>query len=91
MSDQEPVRRPALKKSADANVHPTLAQGSSGFKKRKGSATSDTLRDPRGEKTVEITLTIPKNLRKQLKAEAKRQGISLEDLIGTLLQPPSRG
>ncbi len=91
MSDREPVRRPALKRSADASVHPTLSPTGSSLKKRKGSATSDTLRDPRGEKMVEITISIPKSLRKQLKSEAKRQGVSVDDLIRTLLQPPSRG
>jgi NAD(P)H-flavin reductase len=93
MSSIEPTRRPALRKSADAHVHPTLVpdQDSGDFRKRKGSTTSDTLRDPRGEKTVDVTIAMPKALRKQLKKEAKRQGMSVQDLILMLLQPPSRG
>jgi len=93
MSNFEPTRRPALRKSADANVHPTLPpeHDSGSFRKRQGSTTSDTLRDPRGEKTVDVTIAMPKALRKQLKKEAKRQGISLDELMLTLLKPPSRG
>lgn len=90
MSAFEPVRRPALKKSADADVHPTLSgqPAASDLKKRRGSATSDTMREPRG--TKDVTIALPKKLHKSLKAEAKRQGITVNELIVQLIQPPSR-
>lgn len=90
MSAFEPVRRPALKKSADGDVHPTLSSAleTPDLTKRQGSSTSDTLREPRGKKKV--TIDLPKSLHKTLKAQAKRQGVSVDELIVMLLQPPSR-
>ena len=90
MSAFEPVRRPALKKSVDSDVHPTLSAGldPTDLTKRQGASTSDTLREPRGKKKV--TIELPKSLHRTLKAQAKRQGVSVNDLIVMLLQPPSR-
>lgn len=90
MSTFEPVRRPALKKSADGEVHPTLSSGldAPDLTKRQGASTSDTLREPRGKK--KITIDLPKPLHKTLKAQAKRQGVSVNELIVMLLEPPSR-
>ena len=82
-------RRPALKRAADADVHPTLPP--SDLRERKGSSTSDTLRDPRGEKTVSVEVNMPKSLRKQLRNEAKRRGVSVSELVVTILNAASRG
>jgi macrodomain Ter protein organizer (MatP/YcbG family) len=89
----EPQRRPALKRAADADVHPTLPAKSelSDLRRRKGSSTSDTLLDPRGTKTVRIGVDLPKALRKELRKEAKRRGISLSELITAMLTSASRG
>jgi hypothetical protein len=82
-------RRPALKRASDADVHPTLASGD--LRRRKGLSTSDTLRDPRGEKSVTVEVTMPKALRKQLRSEAKSRGMSVSELIVTILKAASRG
>jgi hypothetical protein len=82
-------RRPALKRAADADVHPTLPSGD--LRRRKGLSTSDTLRDPRGEKSVTVEVKMPKALRKQLRTEAKSRGVSVSELIVTILNAASRG
>ena len=82
-------RRPALKRAQDADKHPTLPKSDLG--RRKGLSTSDTLRDPRGEKIVSVEVEMPKAMRKQLRSEAKRRGVSVSDLIVTIIQSASRG
>lgn len=52
---------------------------------RVGSATSDVLRGKAGDKLVEITVRLPKSLRKQLKAEAKARGTTVDDLVAHCL------
>lgn len=91
MSDKAPARRPALKKAKDSDIHPTLAtpQDAKNLNRRRGASTSDTLRDPRGEKLVAVEIQMPKKLRKQLRAEAKKRGLTLSELVTVLLQPPS--
>jgi hypothetical protein len=82
-------RRPALKRAADAEVHPTAPGGD--LRRRKGLSTSDTLRDPRGEKVVTVEVKMTKALRKQLRNEAKRRGVSVSELIVTIVHAASRG
>jgi hypothetical protein len=91
MSEEAPARRPALKKAKDSDVHPTLAtpDDAKNLHRRRGASTSDTLRDPRGEKLVPVEVQIPKKLRKHLRSEAKKRGMSLSELVTALLQPPS--
>lgn len=89
----EPERRPALKRAADADVHPTLPAPSelSDLRRRKGSSTSDALLDPRGTKTVKMEIEVPKALRKQLRKEAKSRGVSVSELVTAMLSSASRG
>jgi hypothetical protein len=89
----EPERRPALKRAADADVHPTLPEPRelSDLRRRKGSSTSDALLDPRGTKTVRVEIDMPKALRKELRKEAKRRDISLSELVTAILTGSSRG
>lgn len=82
--------RPALRKSVDSSVHPVLETGSSEPKRigqdaaRFGNV-SDSVKSSPKEKLVEVSFTIPKSLRKKLKAEAKNQGITLDELIASRL------
>lgn len=82
-------RRPALKRAADAEVHPTLP--TSDLRRRKGLSTSDTLRDPQGKKSVTVEVKMSKALRKELRTEAKRRGVNVSELIVAILQAASRG
>jgi hypothetical protein len=85
-------RRPALQRAKDADRHPTLPKREkSDLRRRKGLSTSDTLRDPRGEKLVTLEIEVPKALRKQLRAEAKRRGVTVSELVIAIMQSASRG
>lgn len=82
--------RPALRKSGDSSVHPVLETGSSEPKRMGQDAArfgnvSDSVKQAAKEKLVEVSFTIPKSLRKKLKAEAKNQGITLDELIALRL------
>jgi len=106
-----PTSRPALKRAADAEVHPALPatevkaappvvaqveapepkvkpKGKSKgnpLKVGKGKATSDALRGKHKTKNVDLGVKVPKELRKQLRKEAVRRGITVDELVTILL------
>lgn len=88
---QQPKPRPALKKSPDSTVPtvvPTLSPRSTTELKHRakaGSATSDTLRPRKDDKAVELTVTIPKSMRKRLKQVAAEAGMKPERLAAQLI------
>lgn len=65
----DPTPRPALRKAADADVHPTT---------RSVTTTSDSVMDG---KRVELCVSVPKKLRKQIRQAAKAADISVDDLV----------
>ncbi len=82
--------RPALRKSVDSTVHP-VAESRGPEPKQMGQDVadfgnvSDSVKQPRKEKLVEVSIVIPKSLRKKLKSEAKNQGITTDELIALRL------
>jgi predicted HicB family RNase H-like nuclease len=46
---------------------------------------SDSVTRPRREKLVEVSIAIPKSLRKKLKSDARAKGISVNELIALRL------
>ena len=82
--------RPALRKSGDSSVHPVLESGSSEPKRigqdaAKFGNVSDSVKRSRKDRLIEVSFTIPKSLRKKLKAEAKNQGITIDELVALRL------
>ena len=82
--------RPSLRKAGDSSVHPVSETGSSKPKRMGQEANSfgnvsDSVKRPRREKLVEVSIAIPKSLRKKLKSDAKAQGISINELIALRL------
>jgi hypothetical protein len=82
--------RPALRKSGDSSVHPVLENGISepkhiGQDAAKFGNASDSVKRSRKERLVEVSFTIPKSLRKRLKAEAKNKGITIDELVAIRL------
>lgn len=78
--------RLALRKSLDSSTHPVVESGNSEPRQMGQEAThfgnaSDSVKFPRAEKLVEVSVVIPKSLRKKLKSEAKNQGITIDELI----------
>ena len=90
MSTFDPTPRPALRKAADANVHPSLPavaeQSHEDLSTRAGASASDTMREPSKDKLVEITIELPKSLRKSLRKEAESRGMSVDALITQYLR-----
>jgi hypothetical protein len=82
--------RPVLGKSVDSSIHPVLNDANTEPKPighdaaRFGNA-SDSIKLSRKDKPVEMSITIPKSLRKKLKAEAKSQRITVDELIAARL------
>jgi hypothetical protein len=80
--------RPALRKAGDAAVHPTLpvAQAAEPPLVRPGASTADAVLGPDAQKPVTLDVTIPKWLRKSVRAEAKRRGITLDEIVTEALR-----
>ena len=67
----DPTPRPALRKAADANIHPTTHH----------SLTPATTGDAvLGGKEVDLTVRVPKKLRKQLKKVASESGLTVDQI-----------
>ncbi len=86
MNDREPLR-----KAGDADVHPTTPFGHGdepGFA-RRGSTTSDAIGPPDKDKLVALAVQVPKSLRKAVRAEAERRGISVDEVVAEALRDRS--
>lgn len=70
-SSFDPTPRPALRKAADADVHPTTYIASP-------NSTGDAVL---GGKEVEITVRIPKKLRKEIRRIAKLDEVSVDQVV----------
>ncbi len=68
----DPTPRPALRKAADSDVHPTTHASS-----LSSSSTGDSVL---GGKEVELAIRLPKKLRKELKKAARDGGLSIDQL-----------
>lgn len=89
MSTFQPRQRQALRKAADADLHPTLPANDAPIEDlatRSGASTSDTMRDPGPEKSVELTVEIPKSLRKRLRKAAERSATTPDAIVAMLLR-----
>lgn len=89
--------RAGLRKAPDADLHPSTpvdgaAEGSADPGWRTGRAsTSDSVGMPDKDKLVTWEVTVPKSLRKAVRQEAKRRGISADDVVVEALRDrPSR-
>lgn len=90
-----PEPRPTLQRAADSDIHPVsgrvetevVAEKPKKHKKSKG-ATSDTMRSPRkkDEKLVELSVDVPKSLRKKVRALADERGITPDQMVSDILR-----
>ena len=80
--------RPGLRKAPDADLHPSTPQGEAPEQSllRKGMNASDSVGGPDRDKLVDLGVKVPKSLRKTVRAEAKRRGMSLDDLVAEALR-----
>lgn len=70
----DPTPRPALRKAVDADVHPTTQVAPSSL---SAASTGDAVVTG---KEVEVTIRIPKKLRKQLKKVARDSELSIDQI-----------
>ncbi len=78
-----PPARPPLRKADDADVHPMHAASTSTSAPllRPGATTADAVLGPPSDRPVTLSVTVPKSLRKSVRAEAKRRGITVDDVV----------
>lgn len=91
MSPQD-AGRAGLRKAPDADVHPsTPPVGSEPSWVKGGNSTADSVGVPGKDKDVTLEVTVPKSLRKSVRQEAKRRGISVDEVVAEALRRrPSR-
>lgn len=82
--DFDPTPRPALTRAADAVWHPTLPRDHEERAPLSTGATSDALLGPKRDKLVELTIEVPKSIRKALKTDADKRGMSVDQLVTML-------
>ncbi len=82
------VARPALRKAGDADLHPTapahIADEPSLL--RRGASTGDSIGSPDKDKLVDLGVQVPKSLRKAVRAEAQRRGMTVDALVAEALR-----
>lgn len=101
MSPDRPEPRPALRRAADGSVHPASARTSSlavdpdavaavakAARKRKSDGGKDAKDKDRAkhEDRVELSVTVPRTLRKALRRKAEAHGWSAEEAAAHVLR-----
>ena len=89
MSQPPQEQRPALRKAGDADVHPTAPAVDDLRFGRRGMSTSDSVGSPDKDKLVDLGAHVPKSLRKSVRVEAERRGITVSDLVAEALRDRS--
>ncbi len=80
----DPTPRAALSRASDAVWHPTLPRDVGERVPLNSGNTSDALLGPKEDKLVELTIEIPKSVRKALRKEAEDRGMTVDALVGML-------
>ena len=77
-----------LRKAPDADLHPSTPQVDAAEPSllRKGMNASDSVGGPDRDKLVDLGVRVPKSLRKVVRAEAKRRGITVDELVAEALR-----
>lgn len=87
MATDEPFTAPqrsALRKAPDTHVHPSIPSepvGPVAF-----GTTADSVLRGKPEKTVDLVVSIPKSVRKELRSRAGSLDISVDELVTRLLR-----
>lgn len=88
----DPTPRPALRRAADAGTHPTAPVPAGPASAASAASAAETVREgakPRKHKLVKLKVEVPKSLKEDLVDEARRRGMSLDELVSLVLR--SRG
>lgn len=84
--------RAGLRKAADSDLHPsTPPVAAEPTWVKGGNSTADSVGMPDKDKLVTMEVSIPKSLRKSVKQEAKRRGMTVDEVVADALRlRPSR-
>lgn len=87
-SDAKRPDRPSLHKAGDGNVHPSTPPATSEDASllRVGATTADAIGMPDRNRLVDLGVQIPKSLRKSVRQEAKRRGLSVDAVVAEALR-----
>lgn len=77
--------RPPLRKAGDADVHPSAPSEEPAFL-RRGATTSDALGSPDKDRPVDLGVQVPKSLRKAVRQEAERRGVTVDEVVAEALR-----
>lgn len=77
-----------LRKAGDADLHPSIPQSLHDEPSllRRGATTADAIGMPDKDKLVDLKVQIPKSLRKSLRAEANRRGLTIDHVVTEALR-----
>jgi hypothetical protein len=83
--------RPTLQKAGDADLHPSTPPvlAEEPFLQRIGASTADAVGSPDKDRLVDLGVQVPKSLRKAVRAEARRRGITVDHLVAEALRDRS--
>jgi hypothetical protein len=95
VTSQKP--KPALSRAPDADLHPVSGRPlpgatpakerkGKGLKPGKGATAADAITGPAKDKYVELGVRVPKSVRKRLRAQAKAEGVTPDELITRYLR-----
>ena len=87
-SDAKRSDRPSLRKAGDGDIHPStpLATADESSLLRVGATTADAIGMPDKDKLVDLGVQVPKSLRKSVRQEAKRRGMTVDDVVAEALR-----
>ena len=75
-----------LGKAPDAAIHPSTPVLDEPAFLRAGASTADALGSPDKDKLVDLGVQVPKSLRKSVRAEAERRGVTADQVVAEALR-----
>jgi hypothetical protein len=81
-------KRPTLRKAGDSDVHPSTPpdQPEESSLLRVGATTADAVGMPDKNKMVDLGVQVPKSLRKSVRQEAGRRGMTVDQVVAEALR-----
>jgi hypothetical protein len=81
-------KRPTLRKAGDADVHPSTPPDAPEESSllRVGATTADAIGMPDKDKMVDLGVQVPKSLRKSVRQEAGRRGMTVDQVVAEALR-----
>jgi hypothetical protein len=82
------IARPPLRKAGDAELHPSapVVGADEPSMLRRGITTADSIGSPDKDRPVDLGVRIAKSLRKSVRAEAARRGMTVDAVVAEALR-----